>query len=756
MDVQWLLKIDRLLQMGKRDEARLEVDEAAAKSPDADAYVLLGHFLLSYYSGERDKAWEMAQAAREAALGAQNKLAEAYALVACADAHGMFGRYGESRSLAAEALKAAQAAHDESAEAQALRSQATALLLLGRYEDSLSAATDALKATRAAGPKLDKTNAKLDEANALRCRADVLRMLGRYEESVREAVEAVNVAQEAEAAEAVKVAEAANEPPASRAKAQALRSQADALRMLTCYEDSLSIADHAVQAANATGNEFIVAYVRGSKAHALRMLGQYGESLDEATKALRAARDAGHGLAVAIALKIQADAFRMLGQCDESLRAAADATTAAQAAGDKVAEADALVSKLLSLCELGKKEDRDEVLDTLADLDPARARRVATYPVHSGWCSKVSAIFAHGQQREAELREVLYAESNQRETEVPEGFDGEFHVLREWASYARVDLMRPSAIAPSPGRRHTGGGYFLWWRGLGLVIDPGLGFGEAYRSAGLLPRDISAVVATHHHIDHTGDMLPILTCLFEMNQEPLPAGVTQHQVDFLLAPGAFSAFAGVVAYVPGVRSIRLLRPRKGTDLPLPGGAKATVTAVKAEHRDLTGRADAAIGLRMDLPTADGRQCSVGLSGDTRFVQDSAEAFNNVDLMVVHIGSIYGFDVGEVEPPPWHLGFSGTVRLLQEIKRHSREDWDPLVLVSEWGEELERDRSDICKEVHNSTQIRQVFPAEWKQRVVLKAGQARPICARNDGRLADHWHVTETGDILYLCGDHDRS
>jgi len=294
----------------------------------------------------------------------------------------------------------------------------------------------------------------------------------------------------------------------------------------------------------------------------------------------------------------------------------------------------------------------------------------------------------------------------------------------------------------------------LWWQGWGLVIDPGLGFGEAFRAAGFFPRNINAVIATHHHIDHTGDILPILTCIFEMNDEPTPAG-DRHVVDFLFAPGAFSTFADVAAFAPGVRSVRLLRANESAALRLPNESEVTITGVKAEHRDLTGRSDAAIGLRIDLPAANGQVCRVGITGDTRFVKDTAADFKNVDLMVVHIGSIYPYDLGEQERQPWHLGFSGVVSILQEVKRLSLDCWDPMVLVSEWGEELAPDRSVICEEVGKATGLCRVFPAEWRQSVALRPGGASPICAREDDRTASHWHVTDTGYIDYLCSSHDH-
>ena len=639
--------------------------------------------------------------------------------------------YEDSLSAAGAALEAARAAGDKLAEANALRSQAGALRMLDRHEDSLSAAGAAVEAARAAGDKLT-------EANAVRSQAEALRMLDRHEDSLK----AAGAALEAARAAGDKLAEG-----------NAIRSQAWALGMLARHDDALNAAGTALEAARAAGDKLAEANALQIQAEALRMLDRHEESLSAVDAAVEAARAARDKLAEANALVSQANTLRMLHRHEHSLKAAGAALDAARAVRDKNGQINALISQVFALCELGKTEERQTALESLSTLDPERARRLATYPVRPGWYVKIRRVFRQTREREREFRKVLYA--SPFKPRLPKDSPGGFYVLRNWASYTTVDLMRPSTQPPAPGRRQTGGGYLLWWQGWGLVIDPGLGFGEAFRAAGFKPRNISAVVATHHHIDHTRDMLPILTCLFEMNEEPLPRRRKQHQVDLLLGPGAFSAFADVAAYVPGVRSLRLLRAEESADLPLPRNVKATVNAVKTEHRDLTGRTDAGIGLRVDLTARDGKKCSVGLSGDTRFIKATAKAFADVDLMVVHIGSLYEYDIGESVDPPWHLGFSGVVQLLAEIKTHSKKAWDPLVLISEWGEELGPDRCDICMEVAKSAGVARVFPAEWRQCVALRAGGAQPACARNDGKVADHWHVTDTHYIDYLCGEHDH-
>ena len=531
MNGAWLQQVGHLLRNGRTQEAISTVEEAAAKNPE-DPYVLLGQANVAYY-GRNDypEAMRLSDAAIGHARAAGDKLAEANALNAQARALRMLNRYEESLGAGSGAVEAARAAGDKLAEANALETQAGALRMLERYDESLGVGTGAVEAARAAGDKLA-------EANALDTQARALLMLDRYEESL------------AVATGAVEPARAAGD---KLAEANALNTQARALLMLDRYEESLGVGTGAVGAARAAGDKLGEASALNTQAGALRMLNRYEESLGVATGAVEAARAGGDKLAEANALNTQARALQMLDRYEDSLAAGTGAMEAARAAGSKLAETNALVNQVLSLSELGRSTDRERVLERLASLDPSLAERMATVPARPGWYPLVRRIVKEKSQREANLKRVLSL--TPEPLPLPPGYTGKFLVLRKWASYTTVDLMREETETVDAGAGISGGGYFLWWDGWGLVIDPGLGFCKAFRAAGLVPQHISALVATHHHIDHTGDMLPILTCVYEMNREGEPA----HRVDFALSPGAFAAFADVVAYAPGVRSVQLLR-----------------------------------------------------------------------------------------------------------------------------------------------------------------------------------------------------
>jgi tetratricopeptide (TPR) repeat protein/ribonuclease BN (tRNA processing enzyme) len=673
--------------------------------------------------GQHEEALETANAALAISQVAGDKLSEAKTLRIKAKTLDWLGRYEEALETANAALAISQVAGDKEGEANSLREIAESLRMLDRYEDALEAANAALAISQAEGDKVG-------EANAFRNKAECLGMLGRYED----ALEAANAALAISQAEGDKVGEA-----------NSLRPKAKSLRMLDRYEEALETANAALAIFRAEGNKLGEATSLREIADSLRLLDRNEESLEAANAALAASKTVNSKLGEANALRCIASTLRMLDRYEDALEAANAALAAYQAARDKVGEANALSSKFFSLSELGKELDRADVLEKLKIINSDRAKRIKSYPLRPGWYAKIKIIQKDAKKREGMLRKVLLKPPCAPKH--PPDAIGLLQVMRKWASYSTIPLMCSDDKHPDA---NTGGGYFLWWQGWGAVIDPGLGFGKGFREADFVPRNISSVIVTHHHIDHTGDMLPIVTCIFEMNETGKP-----HEVDFLLAPGAFSSFADLVAYLPGSRSVQLLRPGEGTTVILPGQGKAEVKAVQAIHRDLTGRTDAAIGLRVDLQSTDGKRCRIGISGDTRYVDNSdktAEIYKDVDLMILHIGSIYPSDVGDEDKESWHLGFSGTINIIEDIKKVSGASWNPLILISEWGEELSAYRTEICEIISNEVNL-QVWPAEYLQCVGLCHEEAKPVCDRGDGLFATHWDVEDHDKIVYRCDDH---
>jgi hypothetical protein len=147
---------------------------------------------------------------------------------------------------------------------------------------------------------------------------------------------------------------------------------------------------------------------------------------------------------------------------------------------------------------------------------------------------------------------------------------------------------------------------------------------------------------------------------------------------------------------------------------------------------------------------------VGITSDTQYFDGVGRQFKNADLLVVHLGSVYPPDAGYFYGADyWHLGVNGTVRLLLEAKDASDPHWDPLVIISEWGEEVNECRTDVCNVVKNATGIDRLFPAELDACIALYRRDARPLCGMADcTREAVTWdRDKKTHDLKYSCDEH---
>ena len=622
----------------------------------------------------------------------------------------------------------------------------------------------------------------VDDPEALcwmkRLRAQALNIRG----DVREALT------QAEAAVA-----AARECGSKLGEANALVSKANALRMLDRHQESLAAAEAALIAARECGDKLGEANALWSKAEALRMLGRHQESLAAAEAAAAAARECGDKLAEANALETRAAALRMLGRHQESLAAAEAATTAARECGSKLAEANARLARCRALVDMGRAEDA--VAEAAAALEVARelgdsytgtraAREVLIALVRAGKADQVGdiaewlkttapkeapqtelAVAGLDVQGILTLKQAWEEKFHQRLTReptditLPEGAEGAFVLYRDWASYSTVPLARAKEQPAPKGPLLRAsladpvcGGYLLHWRGQGLAIDPGLGFLGALDDDGLAFRDINEVVLTHYHIDHVDDLLQLLTCEHEY-REATRGKQANHRLPFLLSPSCDRAFHDLLAG-QGRQLQRL--SSTGPKLEALGGS-LSLQPIPAKHLDLTDMPvrlsdeTPAVGLRIEARDAAGTTvCTIGLTGDTGWVRPVSEAYchpSPVDVLVLHLGSVYPQDKTSGTYAPNHLGWNGACQLVADVARaHGGRPW--LVVVSEWGQELAEYRSQIARALQAHAGKGRVIPGVRGLHIALP--QCRPVCQVCRRQFADHWVASPAGEIIHVC------
>ena len=328
---------------------------------------------------------------------------------------------------------------------------------------------------------------------------------------------------------------------------------------------------------------------------------------------------------------------------------------------------------------------------------------------------------------------------------------GVFWILQQWNSF--------TPLLATGGDAERGGGYFLEWRGKGIVVDPGIDFLRNFREAGKAILDVDAIILTHNHLDHVGDVIPLLTLLHEYNElhpsEP-------HAISMALSPSTFSMFSDMAAHSKWISAFLPLRIEEKASLP---DIQVSVEAFPAVHSELGGR-NAAVGLRLLLHRADNAaDCLLVMPGDGGWTESLHQHCIGADLLVLHLGGLYPADVGPEHFEKNHLGTKGVFALLWQLAE--RDQLPRLTLISELGEELSGRESFIVHECCSG------LPLEYRRTLVesaLDRGIALPdlkvICEEGLG-LPGAARCLKPGDLreweeqpgehrhAYRCDDHTK-
>jgi tetratricopeptide (TPR) repeat protein len=364
----------------------------------------------------------------------------------------------------------------------------------------------------------------------------------------------------------------------------------------------------------------------------------------------------------------------------------------------------------------------------------------------AGRVSELTTHLASAQDAKKRLADLLASHRT-----VPDTAAGVFWVLRQWNSFTPL-----LASGSDVGR---GGGYFLEWRGKGVVVDPGIDFLRNFREAGKAILDVDGIILTHNHLDHVGDVIPLLTLLHEYNElhpsEP-------HAISMALSPSTFSMFSDMAAHSKWISAFLPLRIGERTSLP---EIPVSVEAFPAVHGELGGR-NAAVGLRLLLHQADpAPDCVLVMPGDGGWTESLNEHCTGAGLLVLHLGGIYPADVGPEHFEKNHLGTKGVFALLWQLAE--RNQLPRLTLISELGEELSGRESFIADACCAN------LPLDYRRTLVesaLNRGIALPylkvICEEGMG-LPGAARCLKPGDLCeweerpgevkhaYRCDDHTK-
>jgi ribonuclease BN (tRNA processing enzyme) len=246
-----------------------------------------------------------------------------------------------------------------------------------------------------------------------------------------------------------------------------------------------------------------------------------------------------------------------------------------------------------------------------------------------------------------------------------------------------------------------GGGYYLTLKNAhketkGIVIDPGYNFLDIFRDHRLGILDIDAIIITHDHDDHSEALEGILSLVAKYNDHKNsgPSKV----IDVFGSPGVMLKYQGLFnktdkegnneinfkLMIPGNRITEI----NGAQLMDKHGFELMVN--QAYHPELWTNQESTVGVTIETNLSfKHHQLKLGITADTRYEPYIGNQYQDVQVMLINIGSI---EKEEGKMLKSHLGVFGCVNLLKEARIGKQ----LLSILTEFGEEFRGRRKIISK------------------------------------------------------------
>lgn len=319
--------------------------------------------------------------------------------------------------------------------------------------------------------------------------------------------------------------------------------------------------------------------------------------------------------------------------------------------------------------------------------------------------------------------------------------DETLSILRGWSS--AVTLLEGSE------RRWRGGGYFLKWRGYGIVIDPGFDFLRNFHDAGYHGREIHAVVVSHNHPDHNSDVKDIDDLRYELFKR-LATGTESDCQPYVLLWDQDTDGATKFGFEKPKHQHEPVVLPSGFPQPinlLNHAAKipVRVTPFKVNHGSDVPHA---MGMVVELLDKKGKPAvQIGYTADTAYFEDLHQHLTGCDILIAHISQPSIEELQDASKlKEVHLGYRGTARLLKECQ-------PKLALIGEFWAGFTDLRISLVKGLRQRSGVQAVLPAGLAMHLRLpsleiectECKKATPFSEIKIAPPTDNF-----GSLAYLC------
>lgn len=275
-----------------------------------------------------------------------------------------------------------------------------------------------------------------------------------------------------------------------------------------------------------------------------------------------------------------------------------------------------------------------------------------------------------------------------------------------------------------------GGGFFLKWQGYGIAIDPGINFMENMHLSGLEINDINAVIVTHDHIDHNGDLQVIddLAYSFKHNLELYVDKFTYSKADKFAC----------------MEDRHLLDVKNGGVFNLGENKNIRLEFIDTRHipnARKTGEylKNTSFALKISLLDHSEVKLKIGITSDSEYFPELGSFMKDCDYIIANISEPEKEDYEKKELKQNHLGYNGCLQLIENCNAGRETSQYPRYIISEFWAGRGDARRELIRRLRKESKCSRVYPGDIGMMFFLD----RP------GFLCDHCRCEMDLDGLHI-------
>lgn len=250
-------------------------------------------------------------------------------------------------------------------------------------------------------------------------------------------------------------------------------------------------------------------------------------------------------------------------------------------------------------------------------------------------------------------------------------------------------------------RAIRGGGLYLKWKKIGIIIDPGINYVENLHNNQLSIKDINTIIVTHNHIDHNGDLSEIDDLIYQLY------GKDSNHISVYWDQSTATDMRGKIQ--KNLSSCYRLLPDKEIVL---GDNDIVFETIKTHHifsPQNNKYEEDTFALKFKLLENGVIKKTIGYTSDSKYFDELGVFFKDCDIIIVNISETEDKDYACTEAKKNHLGFMGCRDLISSCKNN---EVSPIFIVSEfWAGKGGDIRMELVHQLREKTGIDKIYPGD---------------------------------------------